>query len=321
MRSIWLLLAFLILPQFTYASNESLISEIAEKAMAAETDSLVILENGKVIYENYFGETDHIRNVQSITKSVTGLALGILLDEGKLKSFDLPMSTWIPEWKNDLQKSKITLRMMMNHTSGYPDTEVDEEFFKRDDLVSSAIPIALTAEPGSRFLYSNIGTTLLQTVVAQVSGQSVDSYATEKIFKPLGISEHFWKLDKAGHERIAGGLSLSTAGLVQLGQLMLANGTYQGQQIISAETLKILLTKSQSYSNYGLLFWLEHAFGNKNPEAWQLFECVGYGGQFVITYPAKNLIIVRTKDPYKLVDEKLQQQAFGELRDLASKWQ
>jgi CubicO group peptidase (beta-lactamase class C family) len=321
MHTLLLSAALILFSHFAFADNTALLKEIVKKAKISASDSLMIVQDGKVVYSDFFGGTDQVRNVQSVTKSVCGLALGILLEEGKLKSFDVPLSQWIPSWTADPVKSQITLRMIMNHTSGYPDVETLPEFFKNGDLVTEAIKVSLITAPGERFHYSSIATTLLQKVISQTSGQSVENYVNERILFPLGITEAKWKRDQAGNERVSGGLSLSTAGLLKLGTLILNEGRFENKTIIGSQTLQTLLTKSQPFEPYGLLWWLAPSFGSKTAEQNDLVSAAGWGGQFVTVYPEKHLIAVRTKDPMTVDENQYEQQNFHEFIGLISKWQ
>lgn len=183
MRVIIFLITFLGgLSTLALPDNTVLLQEIAKRAVESESDSLVIVQNGKIVYSNYFTGQDQVRSVQSITKSISAVAIGILLDQGKIDSLDLPMSHWIPEWSTDSEKSKITLRMIMNHTSGLPDVNSAPEFWLQPNTVIAAINTPLIAHPGSQYLYSNIGVSLLQQVISRSSGKSVTAFVREFLF-------------------------------------------------------------------------------------------------------------------------------------------
>ncbi|MGZ3747540.1 MAG: serine hydrolase domain-containing protein [Pseudobdellovibrionaceae bacterium] len=319
MRATCLLVAlFLVIPALAFADNTALLQKIVQRAVESESDSLVIIQNGKVIYSNYFTEQDQVRSVQSITKSVCALAIGILLDQGKIESLDLPMSKWIPDWSEDSEKSRITLRMIMSHTSGLPDIDTIPDFWSQPDSVRAAISMPLIAHPGSQYLYSNIGATLLQPVIAQSSGRSVMAFVRDAIFSPLGITDFHWNKDKAGNEITSGGLFLSTADLLRIGSVLLGNGFFEGKSIIRASTLQILVSRSQPYFPYGFLFWLDQAPAPSNVG---LFSALGWGGQYITVFPEKNLFAVRTKDPKTIVEARRAAQAFQDFRSLISQWE
>ncbi len=275
------------------------------------------MQNGQTIYSNYFGRQDVARSVASITKSICALEIGVLLDEKRIPSLDLPMSTWLPEWVLDTQRSKITLRMIMNHTSGLPDVDTVPDFWSKPDTVDAAKHIALVAEPGSRYLYSNIGTSLLQPVIEQAAGQTVTEFAQDRVFGPLNIHKFAWHKDKVGHEITSGGLFLTTADLLKIGSMLLQKGSYHGQLVLRPKTLETLLTRSQPFFPYGLLFWLDLSAGS---QAEPLFSARGWGGQYIVVFPERNLVAVRTKDPFSIDLGDLANQAFRDFRTLISEW-
>ena len=303
------------------AKNEALLNEIIAQASVSESDSVVIIQNNQTLYSHFTAGQDQLHNVQSITKSVAGLAIGILLDEGKITSLDLLMSKWYPEWAQDEIKSKITLRMMMSHTSGLSDTLAPDDFFKSPDLITAGRGLPTNAEPGSRFEYCNVAIVLLQPVIEQSAGIKLEKFIALKIFSPLGITEFKFRNDSFGHESLAGGLSLNTDGLIRLGQLVLGQGEFKGKKIISKQALNTLLTKHQDFKSYGLLWWLGRRDGALESEPYELFKAIGWGGQYIVIYPTMNLIAVRTKDPYTIDDAKYEVQNFPEFPKLIAKWQ
>ncbi len=314
MLTLRLLPILLLFPAIALAGNDALLEKIIQGAKESESDSLVIVENGRAIYSNYFHGKDGLYSVQSITKSICALAIGVLLDEGKISSLDLPMSTWIPAWRVDPQKSKITLRMIMNHTSGLPDIGTVPEFWQQPDIVLAATTTSLIAEPGSSYLYSNIGSSLLQPVIQQAAGKSATDFVHEKVFAPLRILDFRWNKDKAGQEISSGGIYLRTKDLVKLGKMLLQGGELWGKRVIQAKTLELLVSKSQPYFSYGLLFWLD-----QSPSGGSLFSAIGWGGQYIVVFPEKNLIAIRVKDPKSIKDKG--RQKFKDFRSLISQWE
>lgn len=299
------------------ANNDDLLAQIVARARATGSDSLVIRQHGRVIYSDFFGQADRARNVQSVTKSIVGLALAILRDEGRLASYDLPMSIWIPSWVNHPVKSKITLRMVMNHTSGLP--TLTDGLFEAKDVLERASQADLVGVPGAQHLYSNVGVMLLQMVIAQSSGRSVADFVNEKIFHPLKIFDASWRRDSIGHEMTSGGLFLSTVDLVKIGEMLLSRGRFENVQVVSEPRFQELIEKSQTYFDYGLLFWLSRPVGATG--AYDIFSAVGWGGQFVTIYPAKGLVAIRTRDPATTDPEQIDELYFRDFRDLVARWE
>ncbi len=293
----------------SFASNEDLLKTIISRAQETGSDSLVIVQNHKLVYSDFFGQTDRVRNVQSITKSVAALAIAILLKEETIQSLDMPMSHWLPAWRLDSDKSKITLRMIMNHTSGLPHGTPD--FLRLPDQVTAALSTPLEHRPGDVFLYSNVGATLLQPVIESAAGMPVKEFVQSRILKPLGISDRLWAKDEWNHERTSGGLSLSTADLLKIGEMLLERGRYNGNDVISEKCESLLLKKSRMNADYGLLWWLHNG----------LFYAQGWGGQFLIIDFQKNLIAIRTRDPKTIDWQNLEAQYYRDFVQLISNWQ
>jgi CubicO group peptidase (beta-lactamase class C family) len=298
--------------------NDGLLQTIVARAKATGSDSLVIKQNGRVVVSDFFGKGDRVRNVQSVTKSIAALAIGLLHEQGMIASYDLPMSTWIPDWAHDPLKSRITLRMLMNHTSGLP--AMVDGLFEAPDVIQAAARAELVGVPGAQHLYSNAGAMLLQTVITQASGEPLETFVNRHLFAPLGIFDARWKRDLAGHEMTSGGLSVSTQDLVAIGEMLLARGRYLGFQIMAEETIRELTTRSQTYFDYGLLFWLNHAAGADKDSPFVLISAMGWGGQFISIYPERGVVAIRTRDPLSIDYEKIDEQYFRDFRELMSSW-
>ena len=317
-----------LVPLSSFAGNRELLEIIAREARESESDSVMIVQNGEVVFSEFYGEADRPRNVQSVTKSVCAIAIMILLEEGKIESLDVPMSRWIPAWTHDPMKSKITLGMILNNTSGLPDTQARQsdppgaisvpDFFVNDDLVKAAAEAPLNTMPGLRFMYSSLGASLLQPVIKEASGQSVTAFVQAKIFDKLDITDASWRFDRAGQETTSGGLFLSTRDLVKIGQLMLGEGTYQGRQVFTPASARRMMAKSQPFRDYGLLWWIDYM---PSETSGGLIAAHGWGGQYIAILPEKNLVAVRTRDPYILSEFEIDRYRFRDFIDLVYWWE
>lgn len=298
-------LTFFIFLKLAFANNVDLVQQIRVGTVQSASSSLVVIQNNQTLYSYFKDGTDHFQNVQSASKSVAAIGIEILIQQGKISSLDLPMSTWIPKWYTDSQKSKITLRMILNHTAGFPGDDKPCYLGGVQDVIAACESVPLVSSPGTQFLYSSNGSTLIGLVIAQASGQSVTDFFNQNLFNPMGIGNRFWNKDPAGHELVAGGLNLKTSDMIKLAQLMLNAGTLDGKLILTKSAVTNLLTKSQPFANYGLLWWLEQpGIGpgrSADSSLLQIYYAYGYGGQFIIVWPAKDLIVVRTRNPQTLV--------------------
>lgn len=162
-----------------------------------------IAVDGKLVYAEGFGMADRagsipvkpatIFNIGSISKVYVATAIMLLVDDGKV-SLDKPVADYLPEFRMaDDRYKKITVRMLLNHTSGLPGTEGSNAFgFKYDDrikqeTIETLIRAHLKHDPGAMAVYCNDGFTLAEMIVERASGKKYITFLRQRIFKPLGL--------------------------------------------------------------------------------------------------------------------------------------
>jgi CubicO group peptidase (beta-lactamase class C family) len=237
------------------------LDQLLKRAEASKSDAVVIYKDGKLVGEWTFGKPEGPIEAMSATKSVVNLAIGRLIDTGKLTSLDQPVHELFPEWRQG-RKQKITIRHLLNHTSGLQNeksTAVD--IYPSPDFVKLALAAELSDEPGARFSYNNKAVNLLAGVVKVASGKRMDTYLRDEIFAPLGITDFSWTLDRAGNPHAMSGLQIRARDLAKLGQLMLDGGVWQGKRILSKKWIDESTRAGQWLNpSCGLLWWLKQGF-------------------------------------------------------------
>ncbi|NMO13450.1 beta-lactamase family protein [Pyxidicoccus fallax] len=237
--------------------SEPALAELLKQAEASGSSALVLLRHGKLVGEWYFGgETQRIE-AMSATKAVVALAIGLLIDDGKIPSADTPVSAFFPEWSQGL-KSKVTLRHLLNHTSGLAANRSAMDIHQSPDFVRYALDSKVVDEPGSRHFYNNKATNLLAGIVERASGEKMDVYLKRRLFAPLGIRDVEWMKDRAGNPMGMAGLNLHPVDFAKVGQLMLQKGLWNGQRVLSeAWVRECTAAPSQPHTpTGGLLWWL-----------------------------------------------------------------
>lgn len=173
--------------------------------------SIIVAIRGKAIYRKAFGEAsfqshrrftpETISNIGSVSKQFTAMTIMMLADQNKV-GYDDPVSKYIPELRGP--PNGITLRHLLNHTSGIPDVGdlgIDHPRLTNDEVLRRlAKPDFLISKPGEKYRYSNPNYVLLAVVVERVSGRRFADFLTEKILKPLGMSDTF-VYDGAPHDK------------------------------------------------------------------------------------------------------------------------
>ena len=165
--------------------------------------AVVIVRHGTLVAEAYFGDftaTD-LKNVHSVSKSVTSLAVGVAMDRGMLPSVDARLVDLLPHYTDQLRaapKDRITLRHALTMTAGLAWNETASAFWNNADSVDYVLTRDVVAQPGSEFLYSSG----LSHVIAEVNNRASDmshlAFVQKHLFGPLGITTATWDPDLSG---------------------------------------------------------------------------------------------------------------------------
>ncbi len=245
----------------TRGINQKALETLIRRAEETHSDALLVLKDGRLVGEWYFGRERGKIQLMSATKSVVSLIVGKLIDEGKIKSADQPVYEFYPEWKQG-RKKLITIRHLLNHTSGLQDIpNAGAEIEPAPDVIKLALAAELLEEPGRNFRYNNKAVNLLAGIVEAASGKRMDVYFRDEILRPLGVIDYNWLLDRAGNPYAMAGLALSAADLAKIGQLVLDRGAWGGGRIISEKWIDESLAQGQPHlATGGLLWWRMSSF-------------------------------------------------------------
>jgi CubicO group peptidase (beta-lactamase class C family) len=233
------------------------LERLKTRAEKAGSDAVVVVKDGKLIADWDFGKPRGPIEAMSATKSIVNLAVGRLIDEGKIKSLDQPVCEFYPEWRQG-RKAQITVRHLLNHTSGLQNNPKAGEIYASPDFVQFALAAELSDDPGARCAYNNKAVNLLAGIVQKASGRRMDTYIREEIFAPLGITDFTWSLDSAGNPHAMAGLQIRAIDLAKVGQMMLDGGKWKGRQVVSEDWVRASTAQpGQPYElSCGLLWWL-----------------------------------------------------------------
>ena len=259
-------------------------------------------------FHPYYQRSD-LHTMQSVSKTVTSVTMGIAMGRKEFPTdLDTPILKYFDEYKIanvDERKRRITLRDLLTMTAGlewnedlpYNDPKNSCDVMEsKHDWVQYAINQPMAAEPGKVFVYSSGATQLLSHIFKKATGKTVDEYAAEYLFQPLGIAYH-WKHAPTGLPDTEGGLYISSSSLAKIGLLFLKDGSWEGRQIVPADWVKASIAPAISVEDegrrwkYGFQWWLQ-PYG-KVPEkfAW---AARGFGGQELRVAPEYKLVVVFT---------------------------
>ncbi|WP_159038598.1 serine hydrolase domain-containing protein, partial [Brumimicrobium mesophilum] len=294
------------------SSNIPLNSAFVDTLNEINTTSFLIVKEGEIIHESYFG--DHSESMKSnsfsMAKSFIGMLIGIAIDKGEIDDFDAPISDYLPFELS--QDEGITIRHLLGMSSGLDWSESgsnplsnNAEAYYTSELTDFMKNEEFTEAPGVNFKYASGNSQLLGIILESATGKTATAYFHEHIWSKIGTeNDLLWSLDhEKGVEKTFCCAYATTRDYAKIGQLILNNGKWGEKQVISAETLKTLTSPFNLKSPfYGLHFWIvDHP---KYPAIYAR----GILGQYIIVIPSINVVIVRTghqrKDKYHIPEQK-----------------
>ncbi|WP_428276445.1 serine hydrolase domain-containing protein [Candidatus Palauibacter sp.] len=257
----------------------------------------------------YYRDTD-LHSLQSVTKSVTSAAFGIAVDEGHIPGVEAPAWPYFGPYGVDLadpRRAATSLEDFLTMRSGidwavpgqtYDDgTHPTVVLEASDAWIDYVVAQPVGTDPGTRFDYNDGVSVLLGKIVREATGRRLDAWAAERLFRPIGIDEYYWKITPDGEVDSEGGLYLSTHDLARIGYLMLRGGEWDGRQVVSREWVEastspvvpdVAPDNDRPDTGYGYQWWVPM---HENGET-RVFAGNGYGGQFLHVVPGYDLISV-----------------------------
>jgi CubicO group peptidase (beta-lactamase class C family) len=269
--------------------------------------SILVADKGKIIYEKGFGmanmewsipnQPDTKFRIGSITKQFTATLILQLIEEDKIK-LDGKLSDYLADYRKDTGE-RVTIHQLLNHTSGIPDYTNRREFFAENsrnpysvpDFVKKFASGDLEFEPGSKFNYSNSGYSVLGAIIEKVTGKSYETVLTERIFKPLGMTNSGYDHHATLIQKRASGYQKSPHGFVNAPYLDMSipyaagsiystvEDLYKWDQslhegkILSADSRKLMFTPGLGNYGYGARI-TDQPIGKTN----QKTKFIGHGG-------------------------------------------
>ena len=211
-----------------------------EQRIAAEhsdVQSVVVVRENRLLFEYYKAgaDSDALRPVESVTKSVLSTLVGTAIGGGSLASLDQSVPDLIARiapLSDEVRELKLTFRHLLSMTAGFAPTGRVTRRQSDDPLF--LLQRARAAEAGALFHYDNHASNLLASALELAIGQPLLKFARASLFEPLGVSAVEWEMGPNRHAYGASGLWLRTRDMVRLGQLMLERGSWQGSQLIPA---------------------------------------------------------------------------------------
>ena len=239
----------------------SMLEELETEKRAA-LHSIMVLHGGEVIAEasanGYSTNTFHLAH--SMSKTVTGIAIGLLFDENKIGLDDIALS-YFPEINTSSERAKaITVSDLLTMRSGASFGEVG--VVSETDWTRAFFESEIDFSPSERFKYNSMNSYILARIVTRITGKTLSEYLREKLFAPLEINNYLWELGPEGTEKGGFGLYLSAESFLKIGLMLKNEGVFGKRRILSKEFISLMLTpystqnETKSEYGYGLHIWV-----------------------------------------------------------------
>lgn len=305
--------------------------DLLREKISSETKALLIIRNDKMVYEWYANdqppEAKHY--TASLAKAVIGgMSFAVASNDGHI-TLDDPASKFVPEWRDDPVRSKIKIRHLGSHSSGIADAHNqpqrsegkqhneysgwEGDFWRwrdgshpppEDAFTISRDKAPVLFEPGSDFQYSSPGLAMLSYCVTaslrDTKTPDIRTLLKERVMRPIGIEDSQWACGYGLTETVEGlpmvanwgGASFQPRALVRLGRLVLNKGIWQGEKILSQESISSTVDDCGFPRHLGMGWWTNA--GGHFPElpkdaVWG----AGAGHQLLLVIPSLNMIVLR----------------------------
>jgi CubicO group peptidase (beta-lactamase class C family) len=290
-----------------------------ESLAANYTDGIVVLHQGRIVYERYFGvlQADGQHGAMSVTKSVVGTLGAMLVAEGRIDA-NKKVADYVPELTQSAF-GNATIRQVLDMTTGLkysedyadPNAEVwahaqaGSPLPKPKDYSGprSYYEFLQTVQPqgrhGEAFGYKTVNTDVLGWVIARVTGRNVAELLSERIWRRLGAEQDaYFTVDSIGTPFAGGGLNTGLRDLARFGEMLRNNGRFNGQQIVPKAVIDDIRRGGDkdafAKANYSLLpgwsyrnmWWVTH-----NEDG--AYTARGVHGQTIYIDPKAEMVIVR----------------------------
>lgn len=258
----------ILVPLLVFGSVLSCSAQLTSEAIAAARAysgkhsgaGMIVAEAGAIRYEDYYNghKGNEPLHIYSGTKSFFGVLAVIAEEEGILKLDELVAET-LPEWRDDPRKKLITLRELLNFTSGLETGFVQIYGRSNADKLLLGVGLKATRVRGATFVYGpgnlQVFCEVLRRKLAK-RGMTYEQYLRRKLIEPLGISISEWRADSHGNVIPSAGMYLNARDWLSFGNMVVAGGIWKGRQLVETDSLRKCFMGTPINPAFGLCFWL-----------------------------------------------------------------
>jgi CubicO group peptidase (beta-lactamase class C family) len=293
-------------PRDERAARSTIAPDLLRLLQTERSAAFLVIHQGRLLHETYFAPytADSRTNSFSMAKTVVTMLAGAAVADGILPGFDMPLATYLPEYKSDPRGAKATLAQLSSMSSGHEWTEhyylplnPTTRLYFGGDVTGTVLAQGFERDPGTAFEYSSASTQVLalalqRALAAHRPGLTLSGYLSTRFWQPMGMEgDASWSLDRP---RADGGMEMSyccihssARNFARLGQLLLQEGRWGERQLLPAEFVQRITRPNGFVNHYGHSLWMDP--GHSAP----FYFMQGHLGQYVIVVPGAQLVLVR----------------------------
>lgn len=293
------------------APPDAALKAAADYSMAHKGQTLVVMFDGKMIFERYDngGSADKVQMLASGSKSFVGLAAVAAVQDGVL-TLDDRVSETLNEWKDDPEKAAITYRQLLTLTSGL--TAGERARAVKGPAWKEIAGKPMTGKPGEQFAYGAYHlNTFAYALELKLGNETFEAYLKRRILDPIGAKVEWRFRCDDGHPQVGGGAFMTAKDWAKFGELVRRGGLWDGKEVVDAKLLALCFEGSAQNPAYGLTWWLRkkvppelrrkipllaREWGEVANSDWlpgDFVAACGAGKQRLYVIPSRKLVIVR----------------------------
>lgn len=290
------------------------IIETDNRDFFSNVESFIVYDHGVITFERYYRgiNRDSLHHIQSQTKSIVSLLLGVAIDQGIIKNENEPVTRYFPEnfSQTDSLKYRVTIKDLITMSAGFEWEEMipiedpknnNMQMYRSGHWLEYALSRPMARQPFTSFKYNSGCPMIVAGIIEKASGMPLDRFAEKNLFKPLGIKNYRWSRDSTGFCHAGGGLYLKPSDMLKIGILILNEGVYQNNRTVSQDWIKrsfrSCFTTEFNGKGYGYFWWVKE-MNIREERTTKVLSAEGAGGQSLFIIPEFQLVISFTEHNY-----------------------
>ncbi|HEY0928483.1 MAG TPA: serine hydrolase domain-containing protein [Gemmatimonas sp.] len=296
--------------EINVAAADSLFHDLARDS-TRDIKGVVVQRHGCIVAERYFNGDDStsLHDIRSATKSITAALVAIAMQQRLIRDIDQPISELLPAGMIATAQP-IRVRDVLTMRTGLDSDDEDslstgneDRMDESDDWMAFARTVPAKSSPGTHYVYSSFTAFLAGAMVEHVSHRSLQDFAAQHLFGPLGIERFAWRRGPKGEGVGQGNLSIATRDMAKIGELFLRGGRVGDRQVINSAWVRDALASHVDISKvdrfadaYGYMWYTkQHQVGTSTVT---VHFASGNGGNKIYLVPDRDLVVAITSSAY-----------------------